>query len=113
MPKVPMYQGGQVSNRPVGTNYDNTRISPDQYGGALGEALTAVGGAVNKVAGSMHEFAMKKQAEDDPFAVEKADLEFGKTLNEQLHSEQHGFLNRQGENALDYSENAKAITEAR
>lgn len=115
--KIPVVNGPKVESRPIGTSYSNldNRTGLEDVAKGVGQLA---GGLTNVIEESQRADARKaalaerakKQADD--FRIDEADLRFGHRINELLHEKDTGFLNQQGERALDEQPTMKEIDTA-
>lgn len=117
--KVPVLDGPRVEARPVGTPYVNTDVR-GAFGQAVAKGLEDVGQGVDQAIeadrkrdAQLAAAAAKAKKEADEFRVDSADLEFGQEINHNLHEKDVGFLNKQGEAALNEAPTLEAFGKAR
>lgn len=105
--KIPMQEDPRVAPRPLGTPYTELDRSTGLKDVAQGVEQLGAG------LGQYEQAQQKAKREADEFRRDDADLQMGKVVNQHLYDKDTGFLNQQGENALNSQPTLESIDKAR
>lgn len=99
MPVVPLYQPGQVQNRPLGQQRLTTRASAEDFGAAQARGLGAVAQGMGQVADAM----LKVRDLEDTARAKEADNQFAAWVRERSYGE-NGYMTLEGRAAVEARE---------
>ncbi len=100
MPKIPVYDAGQVQTQSAPAVYQQSSANADDFGAAQGRALQQVGQDIRNFSGTMFRRAQQIKTENDAAKVIEADAALAEWENESLHNPETGYYAQRGKNAL-------------
>jgi hypothetical protein len=106
MAGIPQYQPSE-SPRPIGTPYDETRVTPDATGAVTGDVLQAAAGVAS-------DYAKKAKSDADTARVVAAEAQLGDVFNAAIYDPKDGFITKRGTDAMAaYDGTVKALNASR
>lgn len=99
MPVVPLYQPGQVQNRPLAQQRLTTRASAEDFGAAQARGLGAIADGIGKVSDAM----LKVRDLEDTARAKEADNAFAAWVRERSYGE-GGYMTLEGRAAVEARE---------